>query len=169
MAGRCARMPAAKRADGAEPTGPLWLVEYRMVLQVQEAQVDVDTVAYTLRIGLRYEARPVAEPAGHFADDLPHSGGPVGTRDTLRRRAGNLKLPFSVLGEEHLRLQAGLAQGGEDERTEGLDEPLGLQREARSGLLAQAFQNKLLLEGGDQAKPGLFEPGEGAFEQRPRA
>ncbi len=114
------------RADGAEPAGPLGIVEYRTVIQVYEAQVDVDAVAYTLRVGLRYEARPVAEPAGHLADDFPHSGGPVGTRDALRRSAGNLVLAFSVLGKKHFRLEAGLAQGGEDERTERLGEPLGL-------------------------------------------
>src|SRR5215212_9022664 len=91
------------RTDGAEPAGPLRNVEYRTVLQVHEAQVNVDAVAYALRVGLRDEARPVAEPAGHLADDLPHSGGPVGTRDTLCRCPGNLVLAFSVLREEHLR------------------------------------------------------------------
>ena len=89
--------------------------------------MDVDAVAYALRVGLRDEARPVAQPAGHLADHLPHGSGPVGARDALRGRAGDLVLAFSVFGEEHFRLEASLPQGGQHQRSERLDEPLGLQ------------------------------------------
>src|SRR5215212_10367799 len=51
-----------------------------------------------------------------------------------------------------------------------LDEPLGLEREAWPRLQGRATQHKLLLEGGDQAQPGLlFKPGQRVLEEGARA
>src|SRR5215208_6329740 len=135
-----------------------------------EAHVDVYAVADALGVGHRCEARPVAEPAGHLADDLPRSCGPVGGGEASCGRAGDLELSLAVLREEDLRLDAGLPEGGHGQWPERLDEPLGLEREAWPRLQGRATQHELLLEGGDQAQPGLpFKPGQRVLEEGARA
>src|SRR5215218_10316519 len=66
------------RGGGAQPAWSLGVVGYRASLLVREAHVDVDAVADTLGVDHRCEARPVAKPACHLADDLSSGCGPVG-------------------------------------------------------------------------------------------
>src|SRR5215211_4207840 len=154
----------------AQSPWSLGVVGYRTSLLVHEAHVDVYAVADALGLGHRCEARPVAEPAGHLADDLPRSCGPVGGGEASCGRAGDLELSLAVLREEDLRLDAGLPEGGHGQWPERLDEPLGLEREAWSRLQGRATQHELLLEGGDQAQPGLpFKPGQRVLEEGARA
>src|SRR5215212_5411897 len=155
---------------GAQTAWPLGVVGYRSSLLIYEAHVDVDAVADALRVAHRREARPVAEPAGHLANDLPRGGGPVRRHQTTGRRAGDLELPLAVFWQEDLRLEAGLPQGGHHQRPERFDEPLGLERETRPGLESRAAQQELVLEGGDKAQPCLpLEPGERVLQERTRA
>src|SRR3712207_8644419 len=46
-------------------------------------------------------------------------------------------------------------QRGERQWSEGLDQPLGLEGEARAGFEPRAIQQELLLEGGDQTQSRL--------------
>ena len=125
-------MPAANLAPAwlREPGLP-WVVEDGGTVVVDQAHANVDAVADTPRVRHRREASPVAEPAGHLADDLPEGGGPVGSREAIRRVARDLELPETIFREEDLWLEPGLPQRGHRQRAEGLDEPLGLVREAR--------------------------------------
>src|SRR5829696_2872183 len=135
--------PGAGLTEGAGPAG---VVEDGGIVGVDQAHVHVDAVADTPGVRHRREASPVAEPAGHLADHLPEGGGPVGGREAIRRVARDLELPETIFREEDLRLQAGLPQRGHRQRAEGLDEPLGLVREARPRAEVWAPQQELLLE-----------------------
>src|SRR5919107_3375897 len=130
--------PGAGLAEGAGPAG---VVEDRSTVRVDQAYVHVDAVADAPGVCHRREASPVAEPAGHLADHLPEGGSPVGGCEAIHRGARDLELPEAVFREEDLRLQTGHRQ-----QADGLDEPLGLVREARPRPEVRASQQELLLE-----------------------
>ena len=95
-------------------------------------------------------ARVPARRAISRTTSLKHDGA-IGAGETFRRRDRDLELVWGVLGEEPLRLDAGVHQGAHHLRGKRIDEPLRVERE-RQRRRVVSLQLELVLEARLQAR-----------------
>ena len=99
--------------DARQTVAGARVVQHRLAAQIEQADMQMHTVAHRFRCSFRRETQVEAHLPGDLPGDLANVHRAVCGRYAERRTAGDFVLMLAVFGQEHFRLDAASTQGAE--------------------------------------------------------